>query len=90
MDFHDVAPGGKAFGGEIEAVNPEGKVLKNDTAVGGDLEFTLEADTFAEEFASGGDRRAFRIADFEMEFAAEALCARGDSYGEVEEAGEQR
>ena len=57
--------------------------------VGGDLEFALEAVAFAEEFATRRQRGAFWIADFEMEFAAEALGARGDSGSEEEQACQQ-
>jgi len=41
------------------------------------LETALEAVAFAEEFAFGGEAGTLRIADFEVEFSAEALGAGG-------------
>jgi hypothetical protein len=58
-------------------------------AVGRNLEVALEAIAFAEKFAAGSKSGAFRIAHFEMEFAAEALGARGGCRGETESAREQ-
>ena len=89
VDFDYVAPDGEAFGGEVETVEAEGQVLKNDVAVGGNLEAALKTVAFAEKFAASGESGALRIADFEMEFAAEALGACGDSRGQAEEAGQQ-
>ena len=89
VDFDDVAPDGKAFGGEIEAVDAEGQVLKNEVAVGRNLEAALEVVAFTEEFAAGGESGAFWIAHFEVEFAAEALSARRGSRDAAESARQQ-
>ena len=89
MDLDNVTPGGEACSGEVEAIDAERKILKNDVAVRGNLKTALEAVAFAEEFATGSEGRAFWIAELEMEFTAEALGARGDSGGEAEETGQQ-
>ena len=89
VDFDDVAPGGETFRGEIQAVDAERKVMENVVAVCRNLEAALEAVAFAEEFATGGEAGAFRIADFKMEFAAQALRARRASRGEAEKAGQE-
>jgi len=89
-DFDDVAPGGETFSGEIKAIDSEGQVLKDEVSVGGNLESALEAVAFAEEATFGGEAGAFWVADFETEFAAEALGAGRDSGGEPEDACEER
>jgi hypothetical protein len=63
--------------------------LKNEVAVGRNLEVALEAVAFAEEFAAGGESGTLWIAHFEMKFAAEALSARRGSRGEAEEASQK-
>ena len=89
MDFDDVAPSGETFRGEVEAVDAERQILKNEVAVGWNLEAAPEAVAFAEEFAAGGESGAFWIVHFEMEFAAEALGTRRDSRCEAEYARQQ-
>jgi hypothetical protein len=88
VDFDDVAPGGESFGGEAEAIDAEWQILKNEVAVGRNLETALEVVSCAEEFAFGGEAGTFRIADFEMEFTAEALGARGHRRDKAEERGQ--
>jgi len=89
VDFDDVAPDGKTFGGEIEAIDAEGEILNDEVSVRGNLEAALEVVAFAEEFTFGGKAGAFGIADFEMDFAAKALGARWDRRGEQEQACQQ-
>jgi hypothetical protein len=90
VDFNYIAPGGETFGGKIETVDTERKILKNEVAVGGNLEAALEAVAFAEEFAAGGEAGPLGIADFEMNFATEALGVRGEAGGEKEETCQHR
>lgn len=89
VDFDHVAPGGKTLGGEIEAVDAEGQVLKDEVAIRGNLELAPETVALAEEFAFGGKAGAFWIADFEMQFTTEALSAGGHRRGEAEERGQE-
>lgn len=89
MDFDNVVPGGKTLRGEVEAVDAERQIQKNEAAVGWNLEAALEGVAVAEEFAAGGESGAFWIVHFEMEFAAETLGARRGPRGETEEASQQ-
>jgi len=89
MDFQDVAPGGKTFGGETESIDAEGKILKDEVAVGGNLEAALETVAFTEKFTASSEACAFWIAYFDMKLTAETLGARGDSGGEEEQACQQ-
>lgn len=90
VDFDDIAPGGETFGGQVEAIDAKGQILKDDVAIRGNLELALETVALAEEFTLGSETGAFWIAYFEMEFATEALGAGGCRRGKAVKAGEER
>ena len=90
VNFDDFAPRGKTFRGEVEAVDAERQILKNEAAVGRNLKTALEMVAFAEKFAPGGERRALWIANFEMNFAAQPLGVSRGCPSEAEEANQQR
>jgi len=76
VDFDDVAPSGETFRGEVEAVDAERQILKNE--VGRLLESGSGARSrcFAEEFAAAARVEPFGSCTFEMKFAAETLGVR--------------
>jgi hypothetical protein len=90
VNFDDIAPCGETFRSEVEAVDAERQILKDEAAVGGNLKTALEAVAFAEQFALGRECRALWIADFKMKFATQPLGVRRDSRCEAEDAGKKR
>lgn len=83
MYLDNITPRGKTFGSEIEAVDAKREILQDEVPVCGNLEIALVSVALAEEFATGRDAGSLGIAHFEMQFAAEALCASRDSDKQV-------
>src|SRR5262249_19495360 len=69
-----VAPRGEAFGGQAEAIHTKRQILQDVVAVIGDLKAALKRVSFAEKFATRRNTGTLRIANVQMQFAAQALC----------------